>query len=508
MREALFSSIKRKDYLKSAIRLGDRDAQLLEVKVIRQSLKVTRDHGISQASLKSAIRLSNLTQPCASLGINIEGAAKFDLANVLWDQGEMAASIRMLQQLNDQNDLSKQAVPISRAELLVTLVSQPSSFPPVLTLSNSSKGHHVAEARLEKPEAIIQEYLSPAVKDLKGRSEGEEASRVFHGFAMFCDQQLQNPDGLEDFKRVEQLRNRKEEELLALEEMMRNVEGKERDPLRLYRAKAKQWFDLDDREYQRLRRSREAFLQQCLENYLLSLKASDTYNNDALRFCALWLDKSDSATANAAVSKHLNQVPSRKFAPLMNQLSSRLLDVTDSFQTLLFALIFRICVEHPFHGMYQIFASSKSRGGKDDSSLSRYRAAGKLVERLKNDKRKGDTWIAVHNANITYVRFAIDRPDEKLRTGAKMLLKKLPTGLRLEQDVSLKKIPPPTMKIELRVDCDYSNIPKLAGFLPEFTVASGVSAPKIVTAIGTDGTRYKQLVRPVLLFFILIAEYF
>jgi ataxia telangiectasia mutated family protein len=67
--------------------------------------------------------LSKIAAPCEALGMNIDGAAKFDLANVLWDQGEMTASIRMLQQLKGQNDLHKQAIPLSRAELLVTLVS-------------------------------------------------------------------------------------------------------------------------------------------------------------------------------------------------------------------------------------------------------------------------------------------------------------------------------------------------------------------------------------------------
>ncbi|PYH93692.1 ataxia telangiectasia mutated [Aspergillus ellipticus CBS 707.79] len=473
--EALFSSIKSKSFLKSAINLNDGDAQLLEIKVIRKSLEITRSRGISQASLKSAVCLSKLTHDCDSLGINIEGAAKFDLANVLWDQGEMAASIRMLQQLRERNDLHKQAVPISRAELLVTL------------------GHHIAEARLEKPDAIIQDYLSTAVKELKGRSQGEDAGRVYHGFAMFCDQQLQNPDGLEDFTRVEQLRNRKEKEFIALDDMLKTAQGKEKEALKFHRSKTKQWFDLDDREYQRLRRSREAFLQQCLENYLICLRESECYNTDALRFCALWLDKSDSVIANMAVSKYLNEVPSRKFAPLMNQLTSRLLDVSDEFQKMLFALIFRICVEHPFHGMYQIFASSKSKGGKDQSALSRNRAAGKLVDCLKNDKRMGTTWVAVHNTNINYVRFAIEKPDEKFKSGAKVPLRRLPTGHRLEQDAGTQRLPPPTMRIDIRVDCDYSDVPKLVQFLPEFTIASGVSAPKIVTALASNGTRYKQL---------------
>ncbi|GAQ42611.1 DNA-binding protein kinase TEL1 [Aspergillus tubingensis] len=473
--EALFSSIKNKDFLKTAINISDRDAQLLEVKVIRQSLKVARDHGISQASLKSAVCLSKLAHKCSTLGINIEGAAKFDLANVLWDQGEMAASIQILQQLRERNDLHKQAIPISRAELLVTL------------------GHHVAEARLEKPDTIVQDYLSAAVKELKTRSLGEDVGRVYHGFAMFCDRQLQNPDGLEDFRRIEQLRDRKEREVHALEDMMKSAHGKEKEALKYHRAKTKQWFDLDDREYQRLRRSREAFLQQCLENYLLCLKESESFNNDALRFCALWLDKSASTIGNMAVSKYISQVPSRKFAPLMNQLTSRLLDVSDEFQKMLFALIFRICVEHPYHGMYQIFASSKSKGGKDQSALSRNRAAGKLVDCLKNDKRMGPTWVAVHNANISYVRFAVEKPNDKYRSGAKVPLKKLSTGERLEQDAATQRLPPPTMKIDIRVDCDYSDVPKLVKYNPEFTIASGVSAPKIVTAIASNGSRYKQL---------------
>ncbi|OGE53232.1 hypothetical protein PENARI_c008G12144 [Penicillium arizonense] len=473
--EALFSSVRKNDVLKSSSRLSLDDSRLLEAKVIRQSLEVTRSHGISQASLKSAMNLSKLAEPCAALGMNIEGAAKFDLANVLWDQGEMTASIRMLQHLKGQNDLHNQAIPLSRPELLVTL------------------GHHVAEARLEKPDSILQDYLYPAVKELKGISDGEEAGRVYHGFATFCDQQLLNPDGLEDFKRVEQLRDRKEKEVHGLEEMMKNATGKEREYLKNYRAKAKQWFDLDDREYQRLLRSREAFLQQCLENYLLCLRESDTYNNDALRFCALWLDKSDIKTANVAVSRYLDEVPSRKFAPLMNQLSSRLLDVSDDFQRLLTQLVFRICIEHPFHGMYQIFASSKSKGGKDQSSVSRFRAANQLVDRLKSDGQIGPTWVAVHNVNISYVRFAVDRPDSKFKSGAKVPLKTLATGQRLGQDVITYKLPPPTMKIELRVDCDYSHVPTVAKFSPEFTIASGVSAPKIVTAVASNGERYKQL---------------
>lgn len=356
------------------------------------------------------------------------------------------------------------------------------------------KGHHIAEARLEKPDAIIDKYLKPAVKELKGNQQGEGPGHVFHAFAKFCDQQLQNPDVLEDFRRIEQLRHRKQQEVVDLDQMIKSADGRERDQLRVHRTRAKQWFELDDREYQRLRKSRESFLEQCLENYLQSLRACDTFSNDVLRFCALWLDNSEDKIANASVSKFLASIPSRKLASLMNQLSSRLLDLDNTFQSLLSDLIYRICIEHPFHGMYQLFATSKSKGGQDGTAMARYRAAGKLVDRVKNHPTAGQTWVELHNANISYVRFAMDRLEEKMKSGSKVPLRKSVTGQRLEHDAARQKTPPPTMKIEIRIDCDYSKVPPLTKFLPEFTVASGVSAPKIVTAIASDGKQYKQLV--------------
>ena len=331
---------------------------------------------------------------------------------------------------------------------------------------------------------------------MHGISQGDEAGQVFHEFASFCDQQLQNPDGLEDFHRIEKLRERKEAEVFDLEKMIKSSssQARERENLKNYRTKAKQWFDLDDREYQRLRDSREAFLRQSLENYLLCLKACDKYNNDALRFSALWLEHWNSEIANEAVSKHVGKVGSRKFAPLMNQWSSRLLDASDPFQTLLSSLVLRICVDHPYHGMYQIFAGSKTKGGKDEAALARHAAANNIVAQLKANKRSAATWLAVHNTNISFVRFAAEKIDDsKIKPGAKVLLRKTTTGQKVEQDMLNQQIPPPTMRIDLRPDCDYSGVPRIAKFQPEFTVASGISAPKIVTAIGTNGLKYKQL---------------
>ncbi|KAI9736136.1 MAG: Serine/threonine-protein kinase tel1 [Cirrosporium novae-zelandiae] len=477
-RETLLGSLVKKKPFLDLIKTSVSDAQEQEVRLLLESSQISRKHGALQNSLRTATYLSTLVQPCRLLGLEVEAAVRRETANVLWDQSEMTPSIRMLQELRADSKSGDCTIPVSRPELLATL------------------GHHIAQARLEKPDEIIRQYLTPAIKELKSKISGDEAGQVFHQFASFCDLQLQNPENIEEFSRIKELRAHKEQEVLELDTMLSKTPsaGRDRDNLRSHRIRAKSWFDLDDREFQRLQHARQSFLRQSLENYLLCLEACDNYDSDMLRFCALWLAQSDDPIANGAVSNHVKRVPTRKFVPLMNQLSSRLLDNEDDFQQLLFELVARICIEHPYHGMYQVFASSKTKGGRDKMAISRNKAANNVVSKIRSHKYTTHTWIAVHNSNVSYVKFALDKPDSsRFRAGSKILLRNLPTGRKLEEDVANQKIPPPTMKIEVRADCDYSSVPRLVKFLPEFSIASGVSAPKIVTAIASDGSRYKQL---------------
>jgi ataxia telangiectasia mutated family protein len=477
-RRTLFSTLSKSTQLRDLLRVSIKDSRVVEAKSLLSSASLARHHEDLQSSLGAATYLSTLVQPCKEIGVRIEAISQFESSNVMWEQGEMTASVRMIRETLRNTDLNAQAIPVGRAELLAKL------------------SHRISEARQEKPDEIIENYLIPAKKDLHKHTGAREAGQVFHEFASFCDQQLQNPDILEDLRRIRHLRDRKLAEVHDLERMIKgaSVQGRERDQLKNHRQKAKQWFELDNAEYERLIKSRQALLNQSLENYLLCLKVCDTYDSDAIRFSALWLEHSEDESANKAVSESIQLVASRKFATLMNQWTSRLLESSSLFQQTLSQLVLRICIEHPYHGMFHIFASSKTKGGKDQMALSRHAAACQIVEQLKNNRRTGHTWIAVHNTNIDYVRFAAEKSDDSgFKAGAKIALRKSQHGPKLEQDVINLKVPPPTITLELRADCDYSNVPSVAKFQPEFSIASGISMPKILTAIGTDGKKYKQL---------------
>ena len=86
------------------------------------SSQMSRNHDALQNALTTATYLNQIVKECRDAGVEVDAAVRCESAHVLWGQGEMTASIRMLQ------DLAKDAIPKSelmrpgRAELLAKLV--------------------------------------------------------------------------------------------------------------------------------------------------------------------------------------------------------------------------------------------------------------------------------------------------------------------------------------------------------------------------------------------------
>lgn len=121
-RETTFSSLARRPHLQNMVNSSPRDIRAIEVRTLLDSSGLSRRHGALQHSLTAATYLTGLMEPCQSLGLNITAAAQHESANVLWDQGEMTASIRALQDMNSTLDLRDQAVRVGKSELLAKLV--------------------------------------------------------------------------------------------------------------------------------------------------------------------------------------------------------------------------------------------------------------------------------------------------------------------------------------------------------------------------------------------------
>ncbi|KAG6006598.1 Serine/threonine-protein kinase tel1 [Claviceps maximensis] len=450
----------------------------MQVESMILSSGIYRYHQATQECLNIATALTELIPQCKELNLHVDAAIRIEVANSLWDHGEMVTSIRMLQAIDRDSSLMKQNIRICRSDLL------------------SRIGHKVSLARLENPHDIQKSYLGPALKELK-RENNSEAGAVYHQFATFCDEQLQDPDGLEDLARLRSLRKAKDEEvtdLKALIDSTKDTELKTRYSHVLSRER--QWLELDEKELRRVEQTRSEFVHLSLENYLLSLISSEDFNNDALRFTALWLERSGEESTNKAVMKSLSLVPTRKFATLMNQLTSRLQSQDSTFQKLLFELIYNICVDHPYHGMYQIWSGTKARvQQKDDVAVQRVRATERVAQQLAATKSVAGIWLAINKTSKYYHGLAMEKDSSKYTLGAKIPVTDSTAGQYLVTYLARYQIPPPTLHIDVSATRDYSKVPMIHKLEPTMTIASGVSAPKIITAVGSNGVKYRQLVK-------------
>ncbi|PHH90696.1 hypothetical protein CDD83_2917 [Cordyceps sp. RAO-2017] len=479
-RETTASMLSQHASTMSSVKLPASSWRRMQVETMLTASAIYRYHQATQESLNISTALNKLVPVCEDLNLHVDAAVKIEVANSLWDYGEMSTSIRMLQGIDKDSCLEKQTIPVSRSELL------------------SKIGHKVSVARLEKPRDIQKAYLEPALRELKSsHSHIAEEGAVYHQFATFCDEQLQDADGLEDLARLQNLRKRKSEEVADLQALIASTkESQTRAKYLNFLSKEKQWLGLDEQELRRVEQTRSEFIRLSLENYLLSLAASDEYNNDALRFTALWLERSLEEATNKAVARHLEQVPTRKFANLMNQLTSRLQNQDTTFQRLLFDLVLRICTDHPYHGMYQIWSGMKAKAQqKDEVAALRVKATEKVAQRLAGIKDVAQIWLSIDKTSKYYHGLAVDRNTSKYKSGAKLPLKECAAGQNLMIYLARYKIPPPTMHIEVSAARDYSGVPHVVKLEPTMTIASGLSAPKIITAVGSDGKKYKQLVK-------------
>lgn len=122
-RETLFSSLSKRSKLQDLLKTSQRDARSLESHVLLASSHMSRTHGAIQNALSTVTYLTELVKPCREVGVDISAVVRLASANVLWDQGEMTASIRMLQDLQGLLDLHAQLVEVSKPELFAKIVS-------------------------------------------------------------------------------------------------------------------------------------------------------------------------------------------------------------------------------------------------------------------------------------------------------------------------------------------------------------------------------------------------
>ncbi len=269
---------------------------------------------------------------------------------------------------------------------------------------------------------------------------------------MFCDKQLSNEEFSKDFDRVTIGRERRRKEVEVYQENIqksRTKQDKDRHT-REYKM-SKRWYDLDDEEYTRMTTVREKQVLQSLENYLRSLQAWDKFDSNVLRFFSICLENAENASANAKVASCLTDVPTHKFAILMNQLTSILQNDQSLFTKTLKQLICNICIDHPFHSLHHIFAGTHpSPADADAATVSRRNAITSIASQL-GTHQSSDIWHRMYKADAMYHKLAMYKDKSKsLNAGRHVSLDSLSPSATLRAKIKDLAVPPATMNIPLR----------------------------------------------------------
>ncbi|BFZ64289.1 Serine/threonine-protein kinase tel1 [Saitoella coloradoensis] len=484
LRSVLFGSVMKRPHLQREQQLNSEQAFRLQARSLLKSCRMARAQGQYQIALSNAAYL----QEAANAYLPNDDALMHDVsvntASVFWKQGESIPAIRMLQQTIVDWKPDTAGSNVRRAKTLAQLAGW------------------MSEARLERPDVILQSYLEVAVQELHGVVEGDNAGRVFNEFASFCEKQLNSSAIAEDFARMQRLRDQKSAEIFELQQLLASsLPEKKARAVKSHLDKAKALYQLDNAEYQRLLENKTTFLTKSAQYYLRCIAASDEYDFQASRFCAFWLANCTMDAVNEIVQDYLPKVPSRKFIPLMNQLSARLSGVSasDSFQGALRALIFRLCQEHPYHSLYQIISMcSTTTSSRDIAAEARKSAALSIWNDLKN---QNDPEARAVTKNVEFVaaaynelaRYPMTRRD--YGSGSLDMSKVYPKHRVFLKDIPRLRIPPPTAHVPVDFNCDYTDVPLVNSFATRISVANGLSAPKVIVCYGTDARRHKQLVK-------------
>lgn len=260
-------------------------------------------------------------------------------------------------------------------------------------------------------------------------------------------------------------------------------------------------YDEDQKQLDFQMAARQTFLQQAIEMYSRCLQASDDFNDNAVvRLCSLWFANfSGDENIQCCFGGAIQNVSSWKFLMLSRQLCARLTDPVEKPQQYLRKLITRMCQEHPFHSVYQLWAM------QDPETLpgSLRRASRGLQTRSPRAEAAHEilAWCQEYGQSAQRVR-DMSHVCEAYLNWAKFPIKNTskPKGFRMPREVALAKlrdvaVPVATSALAVDLSMRYENIVTIHRYSENVQIAGGLSQPKINECIGSDAQAYRQLVR-------------
>lgn len=407
--------------------------------------------------------------------------SKFHFAKTLWSDGKTSIPVAMLRELEQGGsiELPLRSLNVDISLVLATLVKW------------------LAESRQSLGSNILTLIVDPMKDNIDKITNLHQRAKVFHTLAHFCEQQYKSRNLLEQVddltKRVES--KRKEVDEIKTHYGRTSVSSAEKKSVQRYYNRLKSQVTSEESELSSLQSKREVFANNAVKFYLNSLLVGDEYIEDMDSFFSLFLELASDHDLQTKIKGDLECLPSFKPLSWSTQLLSRVSSDDSQFQRSVQNLIFRICMDHPFHSLYNLISLIKNEDIARDTSnsmmLARVEAVKKLRERLasKSSQYSSEMLLPIERLCDESVLLS----EYKCSKGRKLDLEKLKIGTYWMNE--LPTIPPPTLAIPVS-HSGYAQVPCMVSIDPKVTLAtSGLSLPKIATFLLSDGTQHKMLLK-------------
>ncbi|XP_071506799.1 serine-protein kinase ATM-like [Diadema antillarum] len=479
---------------------GDRDRQQAMHDGIAGHLKTqiqwARDAGRFQVAERALLKLKELEDRSTST----EGCSSaLEEAQLFWAKNERTTALHLMKAVTNQLSKAHSSNPARYKTYAATL---------------SLHGNWLAETRSQSPNIILEEYLEKSANIFDSNNDtSQPAIAAYHTLARFADNQYQRLVDYMKSKEYEAKRallkssQSKVEKLSAL--------GLANTTDKYFRILQKQ-SAIDKQEVDSLREDRDRFLYRSMECYLRCLESSEeTQDIRVFRVCSLWFENTTDDEINRLLEESLTRVESRRFLPMMYQLAARMTTKTqgkERFHGNLTGLMRRMGADHPHHALPVILAlanadkdsiitaSSRPRLARSNSGVNelsnsdkdRMQAARDVCSHLQKTSPCNEIIDSMNKLSDAYVRLAYwDVKQFKKETRPI----RIPPNQPLLQIKSLQHVALPTLELEVDPSCRYDNMVYVEGFEPTFKLAGGLNLPKIISCMGSDGVKRRQLVK-------------
>ncbi|KAI3619791.1 ataxia telangiectasia mutated [Moniliophthora roreri] len=463
-----------------------RDLLESEKQCLLQLSRAARDALQPQIALNSVTRARRLEKPSSDVKSRESFATLEEYASVLWLHQEEKQAVNSLMILRKElPDVARdQTLDIKGAIRGACL--------------NARLGSWTAQACLEKPSYIWDEFFLRASKYLNVNSDESKESKearasVYHECAIFAEHQYyanaQSPDVIR--WKVYMERKVKEISNLTAELVNYSSSSEEYKAINQIIAKSKKVRQQDEEALKKHNEDRDKFLKRAIEMYSYCLNESDEFDHDTpIRLCSLWLANFDNSAILKSLKTALERVPSRKFVFLATVVWKRSTGKSTSLD-----LSYVFCLKPPRQDENSSRRTSQrhSKAPSPAVQTDRSAAADTILQRLRNDGRVQERLLAMEELCFASLQWA-DYPVKKNRDIASNKSHDIPGHLNILKLAKCRgKVPVITVQVPIDSTMAYQHCVWIEKYVPKYELVGGISRPKICTCLGSDGVQYKQL---------------